>query len=96
LYWHYEAKGPKKEGPLSPLSPLSFVLFESPSTSVSTDNRAHPSLVSLAGTPNLQTSKKYISSVNILYTTISLIEVGFVQVVSSSLIMVFHIAVHFL
>jgi hypothetical protein len=41
LYWHDKRDEPTKKGPLS------FVLFESPSTSVSTISRGHPSLDSL-------------------------------------------------
>ncbi len=41
LYRHDKTNKPTKEGPLS------FVLFESPFTSVSTASRGHPSLVSL-------------------------------------------------
>jgi hypothetical protein len=41
LYLHDKPKEPTKEGPLS------FVLFASPFTSVSTFSRGHPSLVSL-------------------------------------------------
>jgi hypothetical protein len=41
LYWHDKPNEPTKKGPLS------FVLFESPYTSVSTVSRGHPSLVSL-------------------------------------------------
>jgi hypothetical protein len=41
LYLHVNPNIPTKEGPLS------FVLFESPFTSVSTVSRGHPSLVSL-------------------------------------------------
>ncbi len=44
LYWHDKPNKPTKEGLLS------FVLFESPFTSVSKASRGHPSLVSL-GTP---------------------------------------------
>jgi len=41
LYQHDKPKESTKEGPLS------FVLFESPSTSFSTVSRGHPSLISL-------------------------------------------------
>jgi hypothetical protein len=41
LYWHDKPKEPTKEGPLS------FVLFESLFSSVSTVSRDHPSLASL-------------------------------------------------
>jgi hypothetical protein len=41
LYRYDKAKEPTKEGPLS------FVLFESPFSSVSTFSRGHPSLLSL-------------------------------------------------
>jgi hypothetical protein len=36
IFWHKEPNEPTKKGPLS------FVLFESPFTSVSTDSRGHP------------------------------------------------------
>jgi hypothetical protein len=41
LYWNDKSKEPTKEGPLS------FVLFESPFTTVSTVSRVHPSLISV-------------------------------------------------
>ncbi len=41
LYWHDNPNEPTKEGPLS------FVLFESPLTSILTVSRGHPSLVSM-------------------------------------------------
>jgi hypothetical protein len=41
LYWHEKPEESTEEGPLS------YVLKESPFTSVSTVNRGHPSLVSL-------------------------------------------------
>jgi hypothetical protein len=50
LNWHEKPNEPTKEGPLS------FVLFESPFTSVSTVSRGHPSLVSLA-TPSPNPAK---------------------------------------
>jgi hypothetical protein len=42
----------RNEKPIEPTKeePLSFVLFESPVASVSTDSRGHPSLVSLGKT----------------------------------------------
>jgi hypothetical protein len=43
-YWHDKPNEPTKE------VPLSFVLFESPFSSVSTVSRGHPSLVSLVAT----------------------------------------------
>jgi hypothetical protein len=93
FYRHYEPNEPTKAGPLS------FVLFESPFTSVSTVSRAHPSLVSGSLDPQppsfFVSSKKSVSSVNILYTTINKPDRGRdVQVVSSALIIVFHIKRH--
>jgi hypothetical protein len=41
FYWHNKTNEPSQEGPLS------FSLFDSPFTSVSTVSRGHPSLVSL-------------------------------------------------
>jgi hypothetical protein len=52
LYRHDKANEPTKAGPLS------FVLFESPFTSVSTVSRGHPSLVSLIKTN--QRSRRHV------------------------------------
>jgi hypothetical protein len=52
LYRNNEPNEPAKEGPLS------FALFESPFTSISTVNRGHPSLVSLVETITTTTNGK--------------------------------------
>jgi hypothetical protein len=47
MYWQGKPNEPTKEGPLS------FVLFESPFTSVSTVSRGYPSLVSLVASKGI-------------------------------------------
>jgi len=57
LYRHDRSNEPNKEGPLS------YVLFESPFTSVSTVSRGHPSIISLSRTLNhLQEMKAFASA----------------------------------
>jgi hypothetical protein len=53
MYLHDEPNEQTKEGPLS------FVLFESPFTLVSTVSRGHPSLVSLAHSLKYTNRKQY-------------------------------------
>jgi hypothetical protein len=52
---------PTKEGTLS------FVLFESPFTSVSTVSRGHLSLVSLIGTETNRDKSHHIDKINVRY-----------------------------